>query len=240
MPVSMTKRSKISVVPLTVPRANAFVKSVHRHHAPIPGGFAWFCVGAVADCKLVGVAIAGRPTNRNNDDGQTVEVLRVATDGTPNACSALLGSCARAAQAIGAYRILTYTLTEEGGYSLRGAGWICECEDTGKSWWTHAGTRAPAIARDHMSVHKSRWGKKFSVPITYEVPSEQQTTEQAQTDLFATASTPCRTSPPSQMSPDRVIDALPRERLDPLARPASSQQDPEVLGHGRPHRPREH
>ena len=157
----MPDQPRIDIVPVTVPVANRHVARLHRHHAPIPGGFAWWCCAAIADGHVVGVAIAGRPTNRNNDDGQTVEVLRVATDGTPNAPSALLGACARAAKAIGARRILTYTLTSEGGASLRGAGWVLECDDTGKSWWGHAGTRTPAVAREHFGTSKARWGLTF-------------------------------------------------------------------------------
>ena len=155
------------MVPTTFPKANEVVRRLHRHHAPLPGGFAWFCVAAVVEGSVVGVAIAGRPTNRNNDDGQTVEVLRLATDGTPNAPSALLGSCARAARAIGARRIITYTLSREGGASLRGAGWICTKADTGKSWWTHAGSRTAAVDRPHMNEHKSRWELVFrdKVPL---------------------------------------------------------------------------
>lgn len=146
----------------------------------------WFAIGAIASGRLVGAAIAGRPTNRNNDDRQTVEVLRVATDGTPNACSALLGACARAAREIGAARILTYTLTSETGASLRGAGWRLECEDTGKSWWTHAGTRTPAVARDHINVSKARWALSMRDPITYELPWVDATDDGANrsTDLF--------------------------------------------------------
>lgn len=152
----MTGQPQLSIVPLTLPVANDVVRQLHRHHAPIPGGFAWFCVGAVAVEQLVGCAIAGRPTNRNNDDTQTVEVLRVATDGTPNAPSALLGACARAARAIGARRIITYTLESESGASLRGAGWVNESDGI-QSWW-HTGTsRAPAVDRPHMAEPKRRW-----------------------------------------------------------------------------------
>jgi hypothetical protein len=94
----------IDCVPLTLPIANKMVGRLHRHHAPIPPGFPWFCIGAVHEGQLVGVAIAGRPTNRNNDDRTTVELLRVATDGTEHAPSALLGACARAAKAEGKVR----------------------------------------------------------------------------------------------------------------------------------------
>ena len=161
------KHKPVAVVPLTLPEANRMVKRWHRHHAPIPGGFAWFCCGAVVEGVVVGCAIAGRPTNRNNDDRQTVEVLRLATDGTPNACSALLGACARAAEAIGAWRVLTYTLTAESGVSLRGAGWTCEAEDVGKSWWTHAGSRPPAVERSHMAQSKARWSRTFREAVVY-------------------------------------------------------------------------
>lgn len=154
--------TRLRIVPVTLPVANRYVERWHRHHAKLPGGFSWFCVGAVDDAgRVVGVAIAGRPTNRNNDDRQTVEVQRVATDGTKNACSALLGSCARAAQAIGARRIITYTLSTEQGSSLRGAGWVCEDENTGVSFWSNANTRTPAVAREHMAVPKARWAKHF-------------------------------------------------------------------------------
>jgi hypothetical protein len=68
------------------------------------------------------------------DDGLTLEVNRVATDGCPNACSALYGACRRVAKEMGFRRILTYTLPEEGGASLRGAGWACAGEAGGRSW----------------------------------------------------------------------------------------------------------
>ena len=153
------------VVPLTLPTANNYIARWHRHHGEMPGGFAWWAVAAVDDAGLiVGVALAGRPTNRNNDDGQTVEVLRVAVDGHPNACSLLYGACARAAKAIGAWRIITYTLDDETGASLRGAGWNRE-KDGIKTWWWHAGVRTPAIERPHMQVPKVRWGLTFRDPV---------------------------------------------------------------------------
>lgn len=153
----------VDIIPITFPKANAIVKRLHRHHAPLPGGFAWFCCAAIVESKIVGVAIAGRPTNRNNDDGQTVEVLRVATDGTKNACSALLGACARAAKAIGAYRIITYTLENESGVSLKASGWKLEKSEI-KSWWLHEGSRPAAVRREHHGLEKVRWGLKFRDP----------------------------------------------------------------------------
>jgi hypothetical protein len=182
-------QAQVTVVPLTLPAANQLVGSLHRHHAPLPGGFAWFCVGAVVEGVLVGCAIAGRPTNRNNDDGQTVEVLRVATDGTPNSPSALLGACARAAKAIGARRVITYTLDSESGVSLKGAGWKREADGI-TSWWTHPGAdgngRVPAVDRPHMAQEKVRWGLEFrEAPVDYTAPPGPGT--QAQPSLFGEA-----------------------------------------------------
>lgn len=179
-------QAQVTIVPLTLPKANALVSTLHRHHAPIPGGFGWFCVGAVVEGELIGSAIAGRPTNRNNDDGQTVEVLRVATDGTPNAPSALLGACARAAKAVGAARIITYTLDSESGISLRGAGWRREADGI-ESWWTHPGKngdgRVPAVDRPHMGERKVRWGLAFRDPVPYLTP--EAPCADAEPDLFS-------------------------------------------------------
>lgn len=57
------------------------------------------------------------------DDELTCEVTRVATLGTPNACSALYGAAWQTAKAQGYRRIITYTQDGESGASLRAAGW---------------------------------------------------------------------------------------------------------------------
>ena len=176
---------RVDVIPTTFPKANAYVETLHRHHAAMPPGFAWFCLAAVCRARVVGVAISGRPTNRNNDNGQTVELLRLATDGTPNAPSALLGACARVARAMGASRIITYTLTAESGSSLRGAGWVCECADTGRSWWSHSGSRTGAIEREHMTINKARWGISIREPISVDwEPHEARPCEQEVLALY--------------------------------------------------------
>ena len=112
----------LSIVPADLAEANEFVRRHHRHHKPVPGHK--FSLAAVDDDAVVrGVAIVGRPVARMADDGLTLEVNRVATDGCPNACSALYGAAWRAAKAMGYQRRITYTLPEEGGASLRVAGW---------------------------------------------------------------------------------------------------------------------
>jgi hypothetical protein len=62
----------------------------------------------------------------------------------------LLGAARRAAQALGYRRLLTYTLPEEGGASLRAAGWVPAGRTAGGSW-SHPSRRrtdrAPTCAK---------------------------------------------------------------------------------------------
>jgi hypothetical protein len=89
---------------------------------------------------LVGVCIVNRPVNLFMDNDLTLEVARLCTDGTPNACSFLLSRAARAAKALGYRRIQTYTLADEavksGGASLRAAGWLFSHVSKGGTWNT--------------------------------------------------------------------------------------------------------
>jgi hypothetical protein len=110
----------MEAVPLHIREANEFVKRHHRHSLPTVGG-KW-AIGAAVDGKLVGVAIAGRPAARKLDDGKTLEILRVCTDGTPNACSFLYARAKRIAALMGYRRIITYTLAEDSGASLKAVG----------------------------------------------------------------------------------------------------------------------
>jgi hypothetical protein len=74
--------------------------------------------------ELVGVGIAGRPTSKEYDDRTTLEITRVCSDGTRNACSMLYGALARAAKALGYECVITYTREDEPGASLRAAGFV--------------------------------------------------------------------------------------------------------------------
>lgn len=112
---------KLQLVPISQKQAHEFVRRYHRHHKPPQGDK--FRVGVAAEHGLCGVAIVGRPVARARDDGETLEVTRLCTDGTKNAASVLYGACQRAAFALGYRRIGTYTLPSEGGASLRAAGW---------------------------------------------------------------------------------------------------------------------
>lgn len=124
----------LEIVPISLDEANAFVAIHHRHHKPVVG----YKFGiAAADGETVrGVAIVGRPVARMLDDGWTLEVNRCCTDGARNACSMLYGAAWRAAKALGFRRLITYTLPEEGGASMRAAGWRLIGQRGGGNWNT--------------------------------------------------------------------------------------------------------
>lgn len=109
------------VRPITLKAANQFVADKHRHHKPVPGHK--FAISCEKDGQLVGVVIVGRPVARRLDDGITAEVNRLCTDGTKNACSILYAAARKAAKAMGYQRLITYTMPDEGGASLRASGW---------------------------------------------------------------------------------------------------------------------
>jgi len=118
--------------PISFGEACEFIRQHHRHHAPPVGSK--FCVAVNDGEKVVGVAVVGRPVARMSDNGWTLEVTRLCTDGTRNACSTLYAACWRAARALGYQRLITYTLTGEGGASLKAANWRCIGERGGGSW----------------------------------------------------------------------------------------------------------
>ena len=126
--------TRLRTVPVKFADACGFVATWHRHHRP-PIGHR-FSVGVVTeDDTLVGVAMVGRPVARAYDDGMTLEVTRSATDGTPNANSALYGAAWRAAKALGYRRLVTYTQEGESGSSLRAAGWRVIAERPARAGW---------------------------------------------------------------------------------------------------------
>jgi hypothetical protein len=136
--------------PITIRAASAFVDATHRHHGSPQGGN--FAVSLMDAERLVGVAIVGRPVARLLDDGLIAEVTRVATDGTPNACSMLYGACRRITFSMGYRRLITYTLATEPGTSLRAAGFVEKSVVPGRSWTRRGRPRA-----DRLIVQKRRW-----------------------------------------------------------------------------------
>lgn len=122
----------MEIVPINFDEANEFVSRHHRHHKTMQG--CKFCVAISDKGEVVAVAIVGRPVSRMLDDGWTLEVNRLASNGIRNACSMLYRASWRAAIALGYKKLITYTLPEEGGASLRGAGFKLIGKAGGKSW----------------------------------------------------------------------------------------------------------
>lgn len=143
---------KYEVVPLPLAEANAFVAEHHRHHGRVVGHK--FSLG-VADRtnEIRGVAIVGRPVARSLDDGLTLEITRVATDGSKDACSALYGAARRATFALGYKKLITYTLASESGHSLKASGYRLVGEVTGRSWSCDSRPRIDT----HPTQNKLRW-----------------------------------------------------------------------------------
>jgi hypothetical protein len=123
---------RLEIVPINFDEACAFVEEHHRHHIP-PVGHKFSIAVAMLD-EVRGVAITSRPTARHLDDGWTLEVTRLATDGTKNACSMLYAASWRAARAMGYRRMVTFILDTEPGTTLEAAGWKCIGKAGGGSW----------------------------------------------------------------------------------------------------------
>jgi len=152
--VRRLRPAPLQLVPVTLAQANEHVAAWHRHNDPVVGHK--YSIG-VADLAgvLHAVAIVGRPTARSFDDGRTLEVTRVASDGTPNACSMLYGACARAGFALGYRRLVTYTQGGEPGTGLDAAGWQTVAQRPPRPGWD-----TPSRPRDNVryeTVPRQLW-----------------------------------------------------------------------------------
>ena len=132
-------KNKLRIVPCSLRKANDFVQIFHRHSIRTSRDGGKFAVAAALETGVVGVAIVGNPLSATLMDGFTSEVLRVCVlpDAPRNCNSFLYGACRRIWFEMGGRLILTYTLDEESGASLRGAGWVLAAEIRGhdpKTW----------------------------------------------------------------------------------------------------------
>lgn len=141
----------LELCPISLADANEFISRYHRHHAPVVGHRYSIAVHEAGTVR--GVVVVGRPVARRLDDGWTLEVTRCCTDGAKNGCSMLYGAAWRAAKALGFRRMVTYTMQEEGGASLRAAGWKCVGLKGGGNW--NVPTR-PRVDSEHRQ-EKFRW-----------------------------------------------------------------------------------
>ncbi len=141
---------------MTLKQANDLVGRWHRHHKRVVGHR--FSIGVEEDGRLCGAAIVGRPVARNVPQYEVVEVLRLVTDGTRNACSALYGAVARIAKEMGFVKVQTYILGSELGTSLKASGWVLDAFSRGGDWncATRGGRRT-----DQPQEPKQRWARYF-------------------------------------------------------------------------------
>lgn len=153
--MDLSERMRLVLVPVSFADAKAFVEGYHRHHKP-PVGHR-FSIGVEREAKLVGVVIVGRPVARHFDDGLTLEVLRSATDGTPNANSMLYGAAARASFALGYRRLVTYTQEGESGASLRAAGYRVLAQRPPRKGWSAPSRPRKALGTD--GIARTLWAK---------------------------------------------------------------------------------
>lgn len=150
----------LRIRPIELKHANLFISKMHRHHKPVVGHR--FSLSAWVGERLCGVAICGRPVARMTDPLKVLEVTRLCTDGTHNACSLLYGAAARAAKAIGYESIQTFILATESGTSLRAAGWNEVAPSAGGTWNrpSRGGRR-----EDQPMEPKVKWEKRFIAPV---------------------------------------------------------------------------
>lgn len=146
----------MKIVPITLKAANAFVTQYHRHHKASVGHK--FSIGLSENDNLIGVAIMGRPVARGSDNGFTIEVARLCTNGAKNACSMLYQAAARASKELGYKKIQTYILEIESGTSLKASGWKMEAITAGGQW-KH--TDGKERRTDQPIMPKQRWVREL-------------------------------------------------------------------------------
>lgn len=158
----------LEVVAVELRQANELVARLHRHHKPEVGHRFSIGVRRRDTGALCGVAIIGRPKARRIDQHCVVEVTRLVTDGTKNACSLLYASAARAAKAIGYEEIITYTLESEPGTSLRAAGWEEVGRVRAERWSRPSRGRAPGMLAPKRKWRRSLRGLALNASVVRE------------------------------------------------------------------------
>ena len=149
----------VEVIPVTLGMAKVFIEHVHRH---LPKIHAWkYGVGLQDPVSLVGVVVVGRPVARALDDGQTLEIVRccLLENIAKNAASMLLGRACRIGKDMGFSRMITYTLPEEAGTSLRASGFQEDGKTKGGQW--NCESRPRRTRGDVEASAKTRWMREL-------------------------------------------------------------------------------
>ena len=169
----------MEIRPISLKNANRFVEKNHRHHHSTTGHK--FSICACIGEKIVGVAICGRPVSRHIDGGTVIEINRLCTDGTKNACSFLYGACCRIAKEMGYRKIITYILESENGSSVKASNFVCE-GTAGGEMWTGERKRDNGVPKEL----KTRWVRVLN-PDAKAAPEvgEENKEEYMQMELFS-------------------------------------------------------
>jgi hypothetical protein len=115
---------RLGLVPITLAESQLYVWLHHAHNDPQQGHM--WSLAAVAEGRIVGVAVIGRPTAPvlQNTDPWALEVVRVCVErdehekGYRNACSFLYGASWRSIKARGYLRAVTYTKDGHSGATV--------------------------------------------------------------------------------------------------------------------------
>lgn len=145
-------------VPIELKDAQNYINTYHRHHQAAHRDK--FRIAAMKDGKIVGVVQVGRPVSRMLDDGNTLEVLRLCTNGEKDVCSFLYSRAARIAKEMGYAKIITYILESESGTSLKASGWHQEAANVGGANWN-----VPSRPREVVASQLSLFPEKQKYPI---------------------------------------------------------------------------
>lgn len=176
------RMNRLEVRPIGLKAANRFIEANHRHHKKVAGHK--FSICACKGEEIVGVAICGRPVSRYIDDGTVLEINRLCTDGTRNACSLLYGACCRIAKAMGYRKIITYILESENGASLKASNFTCEGRAGGEIW-TGERRRDNGVPKEK----KTRWAKvlnenaKAAPNFIFQIEDDEKTQQMTLADL---------------------------------------------------------
>lgn len=162
----------LSIRPVSATEARRYVNEHHRHNEAPTAPQVTFAVGLYDGDELVGVATAGRPVARALCDGFTLEINRTCLAGeTSNGNSRLYGAICRAAKALGYRRVITYTLHDESGASLRAAGFERVADIGARSWHDSSVARPRYDANlfgernNAAGLAKWRWERVVSVEV---------------------------------------------------------------------------
>jgi hypothetical protein len=149
---------RLTTVPISFKQACDFIDNYHRHHVS-PQGHK-FSVGISDGDRIVGVIMAGTPVARHNDDGVTLEITRCCMKSSiyKNGVTKLFSAVYQVAKAMGYKRIISYTLEEESGISLKACGFELNGISDGGSWSSKSRKRIDKAP----TGPKKRWIKKIS------------------------------------------------------------------------------